>query len=168
MKLLFTVNSLPVSKIITSLTNQPVSHCGFLLESIDTILHSDFLGVHPVYLKKFTDKNKIVYTLDVPLSLERELYLYKHYLENNYSRWYDFGGILYFGVRLALKRLFNIPIPKQNLWADKNMDFCVEALCRVCPELTGVNDSGEMMTPYEFYLRAKEALEASDKDSLLK
>lgn len=155
MKLLFTKNKTIASRIIQFVTGESVSHCGFLIEGIETVLHANFFGTNPQHIKSFDEKNEVVFILDVPLSLERELHIYKEFLRQNSGRWYDFGGILYYGVRLLLNKFFSIPVPEQNLWADKNFDFCVEALCRVSPELTGVEQSGEMLTPYGFYLLAK-------------
>ena len=158
MKLVFSKNSSVVSKLIRFITNEDVSHCGFIVEPILTVIHANFLGTHAEFIKSFNKRSTIVYCLEVPMTSEDEIELYKSYLIKNCGRPYDFGGIVYFGVRIILNRLFSMPIPERNLWSDSSYDYCVEALCRLSPALTGIKGENEMLSPKGFYLKAREVL----------
>ncbi len=138
MKISFTRSDLALSRFIQKVTGEPVSHV--IIEAAGHVIHSNFLGVHAE--PKDTYKPEIVYSVEVPDSYEKLLSLFI----KRRGSWYDFGALLYLGLRCLLPWL-----PKKNLWACSGMYLCTEWVLEV---LEGEEDS--MITPYKLYLKLNE------------
>lgn len=152
MRILFTKNNTVVSKWIRSVLNEPVSHIAFEFTHLETVVHANFFGTKPEFIQEFEQNSTIVFSKDFDIGLVREVEIYRAYMKANCLRTFDFGGIIYRGIRTLLKRWFRIPIGSRNLWADKDMDYCVEAALRLGVDVTGIESKDEMLTPYGYYL----------------
>lgn len=72
---------------------------------------------------------------------------------------YDYAGVIYFGIRIALKLLLGIPKPVKNRWHSKNRYFCSE----VVGKMTGT--SYEMTAPVELLREVSLAIESFKSSS---
>lgn len=138
MRILFTKNNTLLSRLIRHVTGEDVSHC--VLEVHGWLVHSNLYGVHAELPQDF--KSDVVYSVEVPYNPEgviRALAAYQ-------GRMYDFGALLYLGLRVLCPWL-----PKKNLWRSSGMFLCTEWITAV---LNGKEDS--MITPYQLYERLKQ------------
>lgn len=140
MKILFVRGSSPLSWVICKLTKEDVSHCA--VEIDEWVLHSNFYGVHWDSKIEFQDKCTVLHQLEVPNNYERVVDLSAHYSGH---RNYDFGGLLYLGVRLLL-RVIGIHLPKKNLWQMTGMFLCTEWVT----EVLGDTEDSEI-TPFKLW-----------------
>ena len=140
MRILFTKSGSPLSRAIMAVTKEPVSHCA--LECAGWIIHANLYGVHVELPQTFQSHSQIVYTVDIPLDIDRVM----NVLAKNELKYYDLGAILYLALRYWLPCL-----PKKNLWQSSNMFLCTEWVTEV---IDGKADS--MITPYQLYLKLKE------------
>ena len=141
MRILFTCGHNPVSTAICYLTKEPMSHVAIEVE--DYIIHSALLGTQIVTKKDFLDTHTVIAALPMSRYKLRSILAM---LEEDAS--YDFPGLLYLGLRYALKRVFGWSIPKVNLWTISGIYTCTEFVTKVISE---TEDS--MITPYQLYLR---------------
>lgn len=103
-------------------------------------MHSNLLGVHIDPLAKFLKSSKVVFSIELPADPDKMIRLIKS--ERHKS--YDFGGLLYCGLRLMFPAL-----PKKNLWQTTGMYMCTEWV----QEALGVEKIDSMITPYGLYLQ---------------
>lgn len=135
-KYLFTNNDLIGSKIISGATkydfqktNETPSHFAILFND-RWVFHSNFANgvfVEPYY--SFKKKNTVVSFLrkeHCKLSEIECTLMQDQLIKTTYGKGYDFMAVLFFGWRIALRYLFNAPIPDKNKWESKNKWFCNE------------------------------------------
>lgn len=132
-KALFCTNNLVGSLLISWGTKEPwqaisdtPSHVAFLFFNT-IVVDSDLIsGVKESTFEDLQKKYKIVKTFILPVTPE-ESYRYLELARNKIiGSKYDWPAIIYFSWRVALKKLFNIPIPDKNKLAVPNMHFCTE------------------------------------------
>lgn len=136
MKILFTQSPLIASRLIRKITGEPVSHCAIEIDG--TVIHSNFLGVHPQSAEGFRDHCTVWGEVPFPDD-------FKKMFEQTCAGWgrrYDFGALLYLALRYLLPWL-----PKKNLWQTSGMYLCSEWVS----SYFGEEDA--MITPYRLYLK---------------
>ncbi len=143
MEILFTKSDLVLSRMIRHISEEPVSHCAIAHDW--WVAHSSVFGVEIMPREEFEKKYTIVYS--VPrndISEERVVEV----LSKTSKSMYDYGCLLYLGVRWTAKKYLGIPLPKVNLWASSGMYMCTEWL-------TAIDSKKEdsMITPYKLYLK---------------
>lgn len=138
MEIIFTKNNTVLSRLIRYLTKEPVSHCA--IRDTDYIIHSNLLGINISRLEDF--HSEVLYSVEIPYDPEK----LATSVEKYEGRMYDFGALLYLGLRCIFKGL-----PKQNLWQCSGMFLCTEWVTQV---LDGKEVSD--ITPYQLYLELKE------------
>ena len=139
MEILFTTTDLPVSRLIRHVTKEPVSHCAVRIGEF--VIHSSFSGVEILPYSVFASKYKIIYRI---YSITYPLKVYKT-LKKYYGHPYDFGALLYLGLRALLPKSWT---KKRNLWQTSGMFLCTEFVT------TFIDDKEDsMITPYQLYLR---------------
>lgn len=120
MNILLTKNNSLPSRIIRWLTKEDASHIA--IESHGLVVHANFLGVVVSSKESFEDISTIVESSHIDTSPDKLLRFIGEYVGTGK---YDFGGLLYCGLRIFL-RLFGIRIPKKNLWQMTGMFMCTE------------------------------------------
>lgn len=135
MRILFTTSDSPLSRLIRKVTSEPVSHCAF--EVGGWIIHSNLKGVHVETPQTFTQKSRIIYSIDIPFDLEKLI----HTFGRTMNREYDFGALLYLGARAICPWL-----PKKNLWQCTGMYLCTELITQYLG-----SSENSMITPYQLY-----------------
>lgn len=128
MKLIFTRSTAPLSKLIRWAFNEPVSHFAVVFDN-KFVIHSNLYGVNLAWLNDFTKKSTIVYSIDMPLSLEKEEEVYRSLLDNFCGEHYDYKAFLYFAYRALLFKLFKTPLPRTNPFNTRGF---------LCTEMYGV------------------------------
>ena len=137
MQILFTTSRSPISWLIRRITGEPVSHCAIQVGSF--VVHSNFFGVHIEPISVFLEKSRVVFSVEIASNHQK---LMKS-LSTNWHHPYDFGALLYLGLRYLCPLL-----PKANLWQSSGMFMCTEWVTTV---ILGKQDS--LLTPYQLYLR---------------
>lgn len=143
MEILFTKSELMLSKIIRYVAEEPVSHCAIAHDW--WVAHSSVFGVEIMTREEFEKKYTIVYS--VPRNDITEARVLG-VLANTNKSMYDYGCLLYLGLRWIMKKYLKIPLPKVNLWAASGMYMCTEWLTHIASQ---TEDS--MITPYKLYLK---------------
>ena len=92
-------------------------------------------GVRPIFKSTFLKKNIIVHTLNLKIPTADEKGLMERVIKNVAGRDYDWKGILFWGIRVLLNKLFFMPLPETNMWADKQEIYCTEVLSALRPYL---------------------------------
>lgn len=157
MKLVFTKNTSPLSKLIRFGLGEPVSHFGIVFDN-GIIFHSNLMGAHVEWYKSFTKKNSTVEFLDYALPLEKEESIYLSILNTNDGAGYDFKALIYFGYRILLFRLFKIAIPKTNEYQDASKFLCTELAKALPPYILPDSIRSKdlsIVSPYKLYLDLK-------------
>lgn len=142
---LFTTSIYPLSKAITKVLREPVSHCAIYFPGSDTVYHMSFGGLKRESLVKFAEKNVIHFELP----LENHTAFFEAYLE--FRLWrdfkessYDYPAFLAIGLRAL------------GLWP-KKVNLVNLTGSFLCTELVEVAIDGkedkEMLTPYKLYLK---------------
>jgi hypothetical protein len=151
MRILFTRSNKPGSKLIRSITEEPVSHCA-LLDGL-YVIHSNFEGVNIVSYEQFKQDNKVIYSIIVPNSWAKMKRLMARFSDAGY----DYGAFFYLGLSLVLRKWFKLPLPKANLWNSTGMFICTEFVSQYLNR-----EGAAMLTPYQLYLEIKEHYERLD------
>jgi hypothetical protein len=146
MKILFTRGDNPLSSLICKLTKEDVSHCA--LQYGEWVLHANFYGVHWEAYAHFSKACEVVHTVEVADDLPRLVGLAAQYAGR--AR-YDFMGLAYLGLRMAL-RLIGLHLPKKNLWQMSGMFLCTEWV-----SLYANLEADSEITPFKLYERLSEA-----------
>lgn len=136
MRILFTRSDKPASRIIRRVLKEPVSHCALELDG--QVIHSNFLGVHPVALAQFTEQCEVWGEIALPDD-------YRKMFEVMCAGWgkkYDFGAFAYLAARSLCPAL-----PKKNLWQCSGMFLCSEWVDAY------LGEPDAMATPYQIYRR---------------
>lgn len=137
-QILFTTSDKLMSKWIRKITNEPVSHCAIQVGNF--VIHSSVNGVEILPYDIFSQKNRIIYRISKSVLDSRV----RTSLENTWGKKYDFGALLYLGLRYLFPRI----IPKQNLWQTSSLYLCTEFVSS-----TVLNESDSLITPYKLYLK---------------
>lgn len=146
MDIIFTRNNTILSRLIRKVTGEPVSHCA--LDFAGWIIHSNLYGARVDLPQEFDKHNDIVYRVTVPFDLDKLV----HTLVGSTGSRYDFGALLYAGLRCVLPFL-----PKQNLWQCTGMFLCTEFVTSIL-----YNTEDSEITPYQLYQRLLGSSNASD------
>lgn len=141
-QILFTHNPHILSRIIRFITHEPVSHVALRVD--DYIIHSSVWGPEIRTYEYFMNHNVIVYSLPIPNTHKQQLPL--HIMSQVDARGYDWGALIYLGLRYAMLRAFKIKLPKANLWEASNMFICTELVSNLLGEKPDA-----MMTPYGLF-----------------
>ena len=120
MQVLLAAGGSPLSWLIRRLTKEDASHIA--LSWGGYVLHSNLFGVHWESLESFKKRDSIVEELAIGEDVTK-LLLFSISLAGKAK--YDFLGLLYCGLRLALRGI-GIHLPKKNLWAITGMYLCTE------------------------------------------
>src|SRR5690606_29383593 len=103
-------------------TREPVSHVAIEVYR-SFIIHSNLKGVSIDWGDNFRKSNRILFELE---SVTRMDHLNKlNNLMDNVDSNYDYGALLYLGLKLLLKKV-GINLPKKNLWQTTGMYMCTE------------------------------------------
>ena len=148
--IVFTKNNSCLSKLIRWIANEPVSHVAIIFDK-KVVFHSNLYGVNVQWFGSFLKTHEIVYQLDYAYSLEQEEEVYQKIPEYDGHR-YDLGALFYLAWRGILYKLFKKPIPKDNLFGNKDQFLCVELAKIIDPKLENL----EMTSPYQVYLELKD------------
>ena len=149
MKLVFTISNSFVSRAITYLTEEPVSHVAIELDSV--VVHSSLWGPEIVTKENFYSKRHLIHTIDLPQELDA-IRVLAHITKYD-NRLYDYTGLLYLGLRYFAKKYLKLDLPKVNLWQISGMYTCTEFASEL---VWGYEDS--LITPHKLYLKLKEGL----------
>lgn len=141
MQILFTTSNSLLSRLIRRVTKEPVSHCA--IAHNNWVIHSNLLGVHMELASTFTKHSKVVHSVQIPENMDKLMHVMSQYDQ----RPYDFGALLYLGLRFCMPFL-----PAKNLWQTTGMFLCTEWVTEF---LFGGED--HTITPYQLYLRLKGA-----------
>jgi len=148
MRLIWTKNERAVSSVIRMITGEPVSHCA--LQYGPFIIHSNFLGVHIEWAPAFFKNTVVVYEISLEASSENISKLNKTLLDTQFH-FYDFGAMLYLGLKFFLRNHFKVALPDINLWQDKHLFTCTEFITKF---YYGKSDS--LVAPFQLYNQIKE------------
>jgi hypothetical protein len=145
MKLIFTRSNSFLSRMIRFLTGEPVSHVAFVVD--DFIIHSTLFGPEIRTLQWAEAHYEVLFEKPVPESSRARIL---SVMTNYDSHSYDFTGLLYLGIRYAMKKYLRLSLPKANLWQVSGMLTCVEFA-------TVAVDAHEesMLTPFGLCARLK-------------
>jgi len=147
--LIWAKSSKPLSKLIRWSLNEDCSHFAICFDR-RIVFHSDLRGVHIEWLEDFAKAHDIVHCLFMPsLSLETEELIYQSSISIS-GRMYDYLGLLYFGYRLFLLKMFKSPLPKVNKWGSAHLDMCIEVstvLDPIIPALPNIS----MTSPHQLF-----------------
>jgi hypothetical protein len=152
MKLIWTKSTSPLSVLIRWALNEPVSHFAIVFDN-KLVFHSNLLGLHVGWFNTFKKQCTVVYEKDYPMALEKEEAIYQEILDREDGKSYDYGAFAYFAWRALLKKLFRIPLPKENSWDSIDQDICTESakyLQYVIPEEIPADLA--MLSPYQLAL----------------
>ncbi len=141
MQVIFTRSNSLLSRLIRSVTGETVSHCA--IATGPWVVHSNLLGVHVELALHFLQHSECVYYVEFPDAalMPRVLNTLAQYDQRSY----DFGALLYLGLRFLCPWL-----PRKNLWQTTGMFLCTEWITEV---LDGTED--HTITPYQLYLRLR-------------
>jgi hypothetical protein len=131
MKIAFTQNNLPLSRLIRWADGETVSHVVIVFDD-KYVFQSNLYGVHIMTWEHFQKANKIMAlkSYDLGLVIEEECFQSIVPIEGD---WYDFGALLFWGLAVFRKKFFKTSLPKKNLWASDKFYTCVEVL-RMMPK----------------------------------
>lgn len=126
-ELLFTTSDYKFSKLARWALKSDCSHFAISMDR-GIVFHSNFYGVHIEPYSVFMQKNKVIHSLTfkLPLRMSREERVYQKLIKLDYGKGYDFGAMLFLGLNLIAKKIFNLPLSKKNLWQDKDLLICTE------------------------------------------
>ena len=139
--------------------DEPVSH--FAIQFGNFIFDSDFRGFRPHWHKEWSSRRNVVYSLQPKEVDECKLV---EYIANVFSGDdYDFGAYSYFCIRALMRKSLSIPLPTENIWANKEDPLCTgvaKAVQDIYPEWfsTPVSEF-DIVTPFSLY----ENMRLSDK-----
>jgi hypothetical protein len=166
LSLLFVKTSTSFSKAIMWGFNDPVSHLGVDLAALETVVHSDLLGLHAMQRLKFLESHVVVATfnvwLDEPVRLKAQQGLLAR-ANAAKDPDYDYGAFAYLTYRAALRKVFGAGLPAKNPWQSGHEYLCTEAayfLNAVVIEGTGrslftTDLDLAAMTPWQLYGKLK-------------
>lgn len=149
--LLFTKSHLPLSKIIRWGLNIPCSHFAICFDN-KIVFHSNLLGAHLQWARKFADACTIVYKIEMDYTKSEEDEIYNKIITKFDARGYDFGAFIYFVGSAILHKFFGQPMPRHNLFNVDDAFLCTElATCLPIRSFKTLDADFSMMDPYQLY-----------------
>jgi hypothetical protein len=130
MRVCWVTNEVYYSRLLRYLFNNVSSHVGVMFEFDDIALTTDINKPKgKVWDSRYwLDKYSIVWSMDVSLSHDHEIELYKICADYCVLRPYDMGAY-YFGMIAGLKhKVFGIPYPTENTWANNTGGTCQDVV----------------------------------------
>lgn len=138
--------------------DEPISHIAFMFDE-RIVIHSTIAGVKLISAKEF-NKHQNIYTIKrfSNLTLEQEEEVFQSLLKVKDAE-YDKSAFAYFTFCAIRRKMFKIPLPKENPFGDKNKYLCTE-LAGLLPDFlfNSVFNNGqnpfkgqdlEIITPYQ-------------------
>jgi len=126
MKLCWVTNQKKYSKLFRYLFNEDASHMGiiFNINGIDLVI--DLNRPHGTLwdLNYWQHRYTIVRYMEVKLSEEEELWLFKSCKGYAVLRKYDMSGYFYGMVCGILNKILGVPLPDENKWSDGSGSMC--------------------------------------------
>lgn len=155
MKLLWTKNDLPLSRLIRFLTDTDCSHFAVHFETLGLILQSNLIGVHLNLFSDFIDESEVVHFIPLTeITAQREASICLEMMEKIAGKSYGFRALIYFGYRSILKKFFKRKLPERNEWADKREFLCTAIYDQlpddVIPAILRL-DYAALVTPHDLY-----------------
>lgn len=157
-ELLFTTSDYKFSRLARWALDSDCSHFAINLDN-GLVFHSNFYGCHIEPYSVFMQKNKVIHRLSFNpiLRQSQEEKIYQRLINIEYGKGYDFGAMLFLGLNLIMKKIFNLPLSKKNLWQDKDLSICTEVYSSLLGlELGTITfpkiDKLTMMKPHCLYL----------------
>lgn len=150
LRVVYTAGDTPLGKLIRAVTGEPVSHVA--IEAGHFIVHSSLLGVHVDLRQTFYEKQKLIYSIELPA--DRDVESIYNSAARSQHKVYDYPSLIWLGLRYLLHVKLRLPFPKANLWQITGMYTCTEFVSHL---LSGKEDS--LTTPYQHYLSLKASLE---------
>lgn len=151
MKILFTRNNSILSRLIRSVTGEPVSHCAIQMDYV--VIHSNLLGVHLEFADNFREHSEVIYELE---NTEADWEKFNKFHKYEFS-FYDLGALFFLGISFALRNWFDLPLPKSNLWQASGLYLCTEFI-----QKSNDLENDAMITPYKEYLRLRSLAQWND------
>lgn len=144
MRVLFTAGDTFVGRAIRYMTREPMSHVA--IETDGWVIHSTMWGPEIRTLPDFNKHYKVMGSIELLGSVSPA---HAYALISKYDRrFYDYTCLLYLGFRYATLKLFNLKLPKVNLWQVSGMYTCTEFVSKL---VFGYEDS--LITPYGLYIK---------------
>lgn len=169
MKIVFTKNDLPLSKLIRWGLKEPVSHVGLVYGNI--IFHINLLGAHIEYLPTFEKHNEIVFSIDTNMPTHIAKVVFWHIVGAHDGLAYDFSGLLYFIWRGFLWRFFGLPFPEKNALDNPGAALCVKIVeylpKEYYPRNPDIKDI-EMVSAYKLFKALSETVMVLNKNAVVK
>ena len=157
MRIVFTRNTSPLSRLIRWGFEEPVSHVGIVFKDV-LLFHSNLLGVHVDNFKSYSNTNEIVYEIEYNLSDSEEIALFLNLYERYAGRGYDFKAFLYLACVGFRYKFLRHPLPDKNSWEDDRTDICLEMVEKLPASVIGnIPKELSMLTPYRLYKLLLEA-----------
>lgn len=130
MKICWVTNNIWYSRLLRYLFNQTTSHVGIAwdINSVHLVIDQNRPTGTLWSLKYWLNKYWIVHQVELVLSPEKELELFKYLETRNILLKYDIGGYYYGMIWGLIHKLFKIPYPKTNKWAKPDQDMCQEII----------------------------------------
>ncbi len=150
MKLLFTKNNLPLSRLICWAFGEPCSHFAIAFDN-RVVFHSNLKGCNVQWLASFLKCSSVVYTIPLDTTLAQEESVYQKCIAVD-GKPYDFGAFFFLCLDVILFKLFKIPLQKKNLFASDNSFICVELAECLSPVLPIPKELAST-SPYNLYLQ---------------
>ena len=114
------------TKHLTSIKTTP-SHIAILVN--ERWVHESTLetGVRVISYKKWKEINEEVEKVPC-IHKYRDYDEIKKIYQSIKDKKYDWSGVIYLGIFLALNKIFGVKIPEKNKWEKPNRYFCCEAV----------------------------------------
>ncbi len=167
MKILYTRNGLPLSRLIRWGLDEPVSHMAIEFDD-KIIFQSNLFGVHLTFASNFRAKNEVVFEQTLPTTEVEENATYFNVIAKHEGRSWDFSAFFYWAYCVINFKLLKKPYPSVNKLASKRADLCVE-LARSLPERFSIKGIDlAMVSPYAVFLIVDSILEKLKNDVVVK
>lgn len=157
MRVLFTKNRWPLSRLIRLVTKEDCSHVAFVFDE-KLVIEATVFGVGTTWLPTFEKQNQIIHGIEYTLRLEKEEAVYRAVLDSIHGKRYDWGLIFGSLWGLTLSRVFKLPRLAINPTESQTKYACIEVISEIALRLpAGIIQSGltreavTMMTPHELY-----------------
>ena len=132
------------SSLVVKGLNKYPSHVAVLLDDTFVIESTMLTGVRLIPYEQWKKINEEVYKIscergDCPIFVIQEL------LFEMWGKKYDKLGLIWFGLQILKKVLFNIPIPNKNEWEQEDKFFCTEFAGRLAGKDYSMTSPAEIL-----------------------
>lgn len=159
MKLIWTKNNMPLSKLIRWGLREKSSHFAVVFDN-SLVLHSHLSGVRLRWFNTFKEEVDIVYEIDFSgWKLEEEEDVFVRFMNNFEGKPYDWRALLFLIWRGFLFRFFGKEFPNKNRW-QKMSDFLCTRIAQILPERLVGSLELEMTSPDNLYHVIKAKIDA--------